>query len=77
MTFARIRQIIITCLVILVMTKLTSADVFAQSSTSQDVTYTITQTLNIVVSFLSWFWIWLASFAGKLMMNGFVYGEFM
>lgn len=62
---------------VLLMVVILHTDVFAQSSVSQDTTYTITQTLNILLSFLSWFWIRLASFAGKLMMNGFVYGEFM
>ncbi len=37
----------------------------------------MTRWLNVLLSLLSWIWIWLASFAGKLMTNGFVYGEFM
>ena len=65
---------------IVLMVILWTSNVWAQSPETlcpTDTTEQVTSLLNIILTFLSWIWIVLATLAGKLMTNGFVYGEFM
>lgn len=65
---------------IVLMLILWTSNVWAQSPETlcpTDTTEQVTSLLNIILTFLSWIWIVLATLAGKLMTNGFVYGEFM
>lgn len=48
--------------------------VFAQQDTSTDLIQSLGMSMNDLVSFLSWAWIFFAMLAGKMMTNDFVYG---